>query len=110
GSVAGWPLRAIPVRRRKAVRTTKTLLQRWFPLSWHLSCMVGLRIDVPHVLHQTQPIEQPDEVSGQIELPPVPGGLGQRGAGVMVVVPRPTHRGWREGTDVAAAVPHRECT
>ena len=50
-------------------------------------------------------VEQADEVSGQIELPPVPPGLGQCGPGVMVVVPRPAHRGRRQGTDVAAAVP-----
>jgi hypothetical protein len=49
--------------------------------------MVGLRIDIPHVVYETQPVEEPDEVSGQIELPPVPSGLGQCGPGVVVVVP-----------------------
>ena len=49
--------------------------------------MIRRRIDVPNVANQSDAIEEPDEVSGEIELPPVPAGLSKTGPSMMVVVP-----------------------
>ena len=69
-------------------------------LSW--SC--DDELCVSNVARQSDPIQQPDEVPDEIELPPVAAGLRETGPCVMVVVPRPAHRGRREYSDVAALV------